>query len=61
MINMRDGANSQYVAGAAMLFSIYSDLLTKHKDKVVCGGTQIEPEKLAAFAKKQVWDIMNAN
>ncbi|XP_047964737.1 endoglucanase 16 [Salvia hispanica] len=61
MINLRDGANSQYVTGVAFLFSIYSDYLTKNKDKVYCSSTQIEPAKLAAFAKQQMDYLLGKN
>lgn len=56
---MRDGANSQYVTGAAFLFSVYSDLLDKHKQEVTCGDKKYNSANLMAFAKKQVKKVPN--
>lgn len=54
---MRDGANTQYVTGIALLFSIYSDILGRNNQKVSCGEKQFEPTHLMAFAKQQVYYI----
>jgi len=54
LIHLRDGANTQYVTGTAMLFSIYSNVLAKHNQKVSCGNQQFDPAHLVAFAKQQV-------
>lgn len=51
---MRDGANTQYVTGTAMLFDIYGDLLARNNEKVVCGGKQFDSTRLQAFANQQV-------
>ncbi|CAL1390072.1 unnamed protein product [Linum trigynum] len=61
MIHLRDGANSQYVTGAAALFSIYSDILKKNNQKVCCGGQQFDSEALMGFARQQMDYILGAN
>ena len=54
MVHLRDGANSQYVTGTAMLFSVYGDVLSHHNQKVTCGNQQFDGSRLTAFAKQQV-------
>ena len=54
MIHLRDGANTQYVTGTAHLFSVYSDILARFNQKIVCGDKQFDPDHLMAFAKQQV-------
>lgn len=58
LIHMRDGANTQYVTGAAFLFSVYGDLLAHYNRKVTCGNQQFDSSHLSAFAKKQVQDLL---
>ncbi|XP_028234424.1 endoglucanase 16-like [Glycine soja] len=53
-IHLRDGANTQYATGTSFLFTVYSDLLAKHNQKVTCGDKQFSSSHLLAFAKKQV-------
>lgn len=55
MVHLRDGANTQYVAGTAFLFSAYSDILATYKQTVQCANQQFDPTHLMAFAKKQVF------
>lgn len=55
MVHLRDGANTQYVTGTALLFSVYSDLLAKHNQKITCGNQQFDSTHLMAFAKQQVY------
>jgi len=54
LLHLRDGANTQYVTATAFLFSVYSDYLAKHKQKVSCGNKQFNSADLMAFAKQQV-------
>lgn len=54
LLFLRSGANTQYACAAALLFSIYSDVLAKHNEKVTCGNKQFGPSDLMAFAKGQV-------
>lgn len=54
LIHMRDGANSQYVTGAAFLFTVYSDILADHRQYLACGDKQFSPTRLMTFAKQQV-------
>ncbi|BBG95045.1 glycosyl hydrolase 9A4 [Prunus dulcis] len=61
LIHLRDGANTQYVTGTAFLFSVYSDLLAHHNQKVNCGGKQFDSEAIAAFAKKQMDYLLGQN
>ncbi|GAV80090.1 Glyco_hydro_9 domain-containing protein [Cephalotus follicularis] len=61
MINLRDGANSQYVTGAALLFSVYADLLAQHNQKVSCGNQQFDSSHLMDFARKQMDYILGQN
>lgn len=61
LIHLRDGANTQYVTGAAFLFSVYSDLLAQHNQKVNCGGKQFDSAAIAAFAKKQMDYLLGQN
>ena len=57
LIHLRDGANSQYVTGAAFLFSAYSDYLAKYKQTVSCGDKKFNSADLMAFAKQQVVNL----
>ncbi|XP_015884372.2 endoglucanase 16 [Ziziphus jujuba] len=61
MIFMRDGANTQYVTGTAFLFSVYSDLLAKHNQKITCGNQQFDSTHLMAFAKQQMDYLLGNN
>ncbi|CAL0327151.1 unnamed protein product [Lupinus luteus] len=61
LIHMREGANMQYVTGAAFLFTVYSDLLAKYKQKITCGDKQFTSSHLLAFAKKQMDYILGQN
>lgn len=53
-MHLRDGANSQYVTGTAFLFSVYSDILARHKQQVICGNKKFDSTRVMAFAKQQV-------
>lgn len=53
-IHMRDGANTQYATSTSYLFTVYSDLLAKYKQKVKCGPKEFDSAHLLAFARKQV-------
>ncbi|KAL5559550.1 hypothetical protein UlMin_035761 [Ulmus minor] len=61
MVHLRDGANSQYVTGTAMLFSVYGDVLSHHNQKVTCGNQQFDGSRLTAFAKQQMDYILGKN
>ncbi|XP_044464975.1 endoglucanase 16-like [Mangifera indica] len=61
LLHLRDGANTQYVTGIALLFSIYSDILGRNNQKVSCGEKQFEPTHLMAFAKQQMDYILGKN
>ncbi|KAF7817346.1 endoglucanase 16 [Senna tora] len=60
-IHLRDGANTQYVTGTAMLFTFYGDILEEHKEKITCGDKQFSASHLFHFAKKQVDYILGKN
>ncbi|KAJ0091629.1 hypothetical protein Patl1_13758 [Pistacia atlantica] len=61
MLHLRDGANTQYVTGAALLFSVYSDALERHNKKVNCGDKQFDSNQIMAFAKQQIDYILGKN
>ncbi|XP_004241769.1 endoglucanase 16 [Solanum lycopersicum] len=61
LIHLRDGANSQYVTGAAFLFSAYSDYLAKYKQTVSCGDKKFNSADLMAFAKQQMDYLLGKN
>ncbi|CAK9313210.1 unnamed protein product [Citrullus colocynthis] len=61
MVHLRDGANTQYVAGTAFLFSAYSDILATYKQTVQCANQQFDPTHLMAFAKKQMDYMLGIN
>ncbi|KAF9615067.1 hypothetical protein IFM89_021638 [Coptis chinensis] len=61
LINLRNGANTQYVTSAAFLFSAYSDLLAKHNQKVTCGSQQFDSNHLMQFAKQQMDYLLGNN
>ncbi|KAJ0983816.1 hypothetical protein J5N97_002172 [Dioscorea zingiberensis] len=61
MINLRDGANTQYVTSTAFLFSVYSDILKKHRKSVHCGAKEIKPERIMKFAKQQMDYLLGIN
>ncbi|XP_047306648.1 endoglucanase 16 [Impatiens glandulifera] len=61
LIHLRDGANLQYVTGTAFLFSVYSDVLAQHNQKVTCGATTFNSASVMAFAKKQMDYILGDN
>ncbi|QHO16727.1 hypothetical protein HN51_032406 [Arachis hypogaea] len=60
-VHLRDGANTQYATGAALLFTVYGDLLAKHKQKITCGDKQFDPSHLLSFAKIQMDYILGKN
>ncbi|KAK6119661.1 hypothetical protein DH2020_046599 [Rehmannia glutinosa] len=57
----RDGANAQYVTGTALLFSIYGDILARHKQQVICGNKKFGSARLIAFAKQQMDYLLGKN
>ncbi|KAI4337194.1 hypothetical protein L6164_015640 [Bauhinia variegata] len=60
-VHLRDGANTQYATGTAFLFSVYSDLLSQHKQKLTCGDKEFSPKHLFDFAKSQIDYILGKN
>ncbi|XP_023745032.1 endoglucanase 16 isoform X2 [Lactuca sativa] len=61
LIHLRDGANSQYVTSTAFLFSVYSDLLARHKMQVTCGDKRFTCVQIMDFAKKQMDYLLGNN
>ncbi|KAI3772210.1 hypothetical protein L6452_03391 [Arctium lappa] len=61
LLNLRDGANSQYVTSAALLFSIYSDLLERNNMQVTCGDKKFSCAEVMAFAKQQMDYLLGHN
>ncbi|KAK9081480.1 hypothetical protein Syun_030804 [Stephania yunnanensis] len=61
LIHLRDGANTQYVTSTAFLFSVYSDMLARHHQKVFCGNQQFDSTHLMAFAKQQMDYLLGKN
>ncbi|KAK4487607.1 hypothetical protein RD792_005740 [Penstemon davidsonii] len=61
LVHLRDGANSQYVTGTAFLFSVYSDILATHKQKVTCGNKKFDSVRLLDFAKQQMDYLLGKN
>ncbi|PIA43090.1 hypothetical protein AQUCO_02000499v1 [Aquilegia coerulea] len=61
LIYLRDGANTQYVTSTSFLFSVYSDLLAKHNQKVMCGSQQFDSTHLMKFAKQQMDYLLGKN
>lgn len=61
MIHLRDGANTQYVTGTAFLFIVYSDLLLRTNQAVMCGSTRVSPARLREFSKQQMDYLLGAN
>ncbi|KAL4650606.1 hypothetical protein ACB098_01G090500 [Castanea mollissima] len=61
LVHLRDGANTQYVTGTALLFSVYSDTLAKYNEKVTCGDKQFDSARLMAFAKQQMDYLLGKN
>ncbi|XP_077236359.1 glycosyl hydrolase 9A4 [Tasmannia lanceolata] len=61
LIHLRDGANTQYVTSTAFLFSVYGDMLAKHKQVVKCGNQQFDSSHLLAFAKQQMDYLLGSN
>ncbi|XP_050216190.1 endoglucanase 16 [Mercurialis annua] len=61
LIHLRDGANSQYVTGTALLFSVYSDILRRYNQKVTCGDKQLDPDTLMNFARSQMDYLLGNN
>ncbi|OWM78337.1 endoglucanase 16 isoform X2 [Punica granatum] len=61
MIHLRDGANTQYVTGTAMLLDIYGDFLAKNNQKVTCGSKQFDSTRLLAFTKQQMDYLLGSN
>ncbi|KAI3682107.1 hypothetical protein L2E82_50139 [Cichorium intybus] len=61
LIHLRDGANSQYVTSTAFIFSVYSDLLARHKMEVTCGDKRFTSVQIMDFAKKQMDYLLGNN
>ncbi|KAK8559010.1 hypothetical protein V6N13_098609 [Hibiscus sabdariffa] len=61
LIHLRDGANLQYVTGAAFLFTIYGDLLHRYDEKLQCCDKQFDATHLWDFAKQQMDYILGHN
>ncbi|KAK4759310.1 hypothetical protein SAY87_022441 [Trapa incisa] len=61
MIHLRDGANTQYVTGTALLFDVYGDILARFNQKVDCGGKQFDSTRLLAFSKQQMDYLLGSN
>ncbi|KAK7822707.1 endoglucanase 16 [Quercus suber] len=61
LIHLRDGANTQYVTGTALLLSVYSDTLAKYNEKVTCGDKQFDSAHLMAFTKQQMDYLLGEN
>lgn len=61
MIHMREGANTQYVTGSALVFSSYSNLLAKYNQKITCGDKEFDSSHLMSFAKKQMDYLLGEN
>ncbi|KAL0557407.1 hypothetical protein IC582_005945 [Cucumis melo] len=61
MVHLRDGANTQYVAGTAFLFSAYSDLLATYKQTAQCADKSFDSKQLMMFAKKQMDYMLGIN
>ncbi|OIT02549.1 endoglucanase 16 [Nicotiana attenuata] len=61
LLHLRDGANTQYVTATAFLFSVYSDYLANHKQKVSCGNKQFNSADLMAFAKQKMDYLLGKN
>ncbi|EEF46151.1 endoglucanase 16 [Ricinus communis] len=61
VLHLRDGANSQYVTGAALLFSVYSDILRQYNQKVNCGDKQLDADSLMSFAHQQMDYLLGNN
>ncbi|CAK8568480.1 unnamed protein product [Lathyrus sativus] len=60
-IHMRDGANTQYATSTSFLFTVYSDLLAKYRQKVKCGSKEFDSSHLFTFARKQMDYILGEN
>ncbi|KAJ7296197.1 hypothetical protein O6H91_Y138100 [Diphasiastrum complanatum] len=56
-----DVPNSQATITPAFVMLTYSDYLAKASDTVSCGGTSVTPNRLAAFARRQVDYILGEN
>ncbi|KAL6660078.1 hypothetical protein ACP70R_002200 [Stipagrostis hirtigluma subsp. patula] len=54
VIHLRDGANSQYVTSTAFLFIVYSDILLRTGQSVLCGAQPVPPARLREFARQQM-------
>ncbi|KAK4274534.1 hypothetical protein QN277_017739 [Acacia crassicarpa] len=61
VIHLRDGANTQYVTGTAMIFIFYGDILEEHKQTVTCGTKKFTSADLFSFAKSQMDYILGTN
>uniref|UniRef100_A0A803NFR4 cellulase n=1 Tax=Cannabis sativa TaxID=3483 RepID=A0A803NFR4_CANSA len=60
-VHMRDGANTQYITGTALLFSVYSDILARHNQKVQCDNMQFDSTQIWAFGRQQMDYILGQN
>ncbi|KAI4376454.1 hypothetical protein MLD38_014215 [Melastoma candidum] len=61
MIHLRDGANTQYVTGTAMLFDVYAGILARNNQKITCADQQFDYSRLFAFAKQQMDYLLGSN
>ncbi|XP_065851085.1 endoglucanase 16 [Euphorbia lathyris] len=61
VLNLRDGANSQYVTGASLLFSVYSDILKQFNQVVNCGEVKLDHQALFDFARQQMDYLLGDN
>ncbi|KAF2304265.1 hypothetical protein GH714_029017 [Hevea brasiliensis] len=61
MLHLRDGANTQYVTGTALLFATYSDILKDHNQHVICGNKQFDSTALLNFARQQMDYLLGNN
>ncbi|EXB74902.1 Endoglucanase 16 [Morus notabilis] len=61
LVHLRDGANTQYVTGTALLLSVYSDILARFNQKITCGNQQFDSAHLWAFSKQQIDYVLGNN
>ncbi|XP_066332644.1 endoglucanase 8-like [Miscanthus floridulus] len=61
VIHLRDGANTQYVTSTSFLFVVYSDLLLRTGQSVMCGNQPVAPARLREFARQQMDYLLGAN
>ncbi|XP_062221347.1 endoglucanase 8-like [Phragmites australis] len=61
VIHLRDGANSQYVTSTSFLFVVYSDVLLRTGQSVMCGNQPVSPARLREFARQQMDYLLGFN